>query len=61
MESFKKQIQQKIQKCNAVIDKNQQKYLIQIKPTARILNTLINMHKDDKPIRPVINNIQAPS
>jgi hypothetical protein len=34
---------------------------MQIKPMAPILNALIKIHKEYKPIRPVINNIQAPS
>ena len=49
-----------MQKCNTIIDKNEQKYLLQIKPIVPILNALIKIHKD-KPIRPVINNIHAPS
>ena len=60
-ESFQKQIQQTMQKCNTIINKNKQKYLLQIKPTAPVLNGPIKIHKDNKPIRPVINNIQAPS
>jgi gas vesicle protein len=60
-ESFQKQIQQTIHKYNAIKDKNQQKYLLQMKPTAPKLNALIKTNKEDKPIRPVINNIQAPS
>lgn len=32
-----------------------------MKPMAPKLNALIKTHKEDKPIRPVINNIQAPS
>lgn len=60
-ESFQKQIQQTIHKCNAIIDKKQQKYLLQMKPMAPKLNALIKTHKEDKPLRPVINNIQAPS
>ena len=59
-ESFKKQIQQTIHKCNTVTDKNQQKYLIQIKPMAQKLNALIKIHKEGKHARPVINNIEAP-
>ena len=35
--------------------------LLQIKPIAPILNALTKVHKCNKPIRPVINNIQAPS
>ena len=34
---------------------------MQMKPMAPKLNALIKTHKEDKPIRPVINNIQAPS
>jgi hypothetical protein len=48
-------------KCNTIIDKNQQKYLVQIKRMALKPSTLIKTHKDDKPIRPIICNIQAPS
>ena len=60
-ESFQKQIQQTMQKCNTIIDKTNKKYLLQIKPIAPVLNALIKLHKDNKPIRPVINNIQTPS
>jgi hypothetical protein len=35
--------------------------VIQIKPLAPKLNALINWHKEDRPIRPVINNTQVPS
>lgn len=34
IELFQKQIQQTIHKCNAIIHKNQQKYLLQMKPMA---------------------------
>jgi hypothetical protein len=34
--------------------------MIQIKPIAPKLYALIKTHKEDKPIRPVINNIHAP-
>jgi len=60
-ESLQNQIQQKIHIFYTVIDKNQQKHLIQIKPMAPKLNAVIKTHKEDKNIRPVINNIQAPS
>jgi hypothetical protein len=33
-----------LHKCNTVADKNQQKYLLQIKPVAPKLSTLINTH-----------------
>jgi hypothetical protein len=60
-ESFQKQIQQTRRKCNAIIDKNQQKYLLQMKSMAPKLHALIKTHKEDKPFRPIINNIQEPS
>ena len=60
-ELFQKQIQHILQKCNKMIDKNRHKYILQIKPTAPKLNALIKIHKDNNSIRPVINNIQAPS
>lgn len=48
--SFRKQIQQTIHNCNAITDKNQQKYLLQMKPMVPKLHA-----------RPIINNIQAQS
>jgi glutamate formiminotransferase len=33
--------------------------VIQIKPVAPKLNALIKTHKEDKPIRPIINHIQV--
>jgi hypothetical protein len=35
-------------------------YLTQIKPLAPKLNVLIKLHKDNEPIRPVVNNTQTP-
>jgi hypothetical protein len=58
---YQKQIQQTIQKCNILIDKHKQKFLISIKPTAPKLNIHIKTHKENEPIRPVINNTQAPT
>jgi len=60
-ESFQNHIQQTMHKCNIIIDKNQQKYLAPKKTLAPKLNNLIKTHKEDKPIRPITNNIQAPS
>jgi hypothetical protein len=36
-------------------------YLTQIKPLDPKLNALIKLHKDNEPIRLVVNNIQAPT
>jgi hypothetical protein len=60
-DSFQKHIQHTMQKCNTIRHKNHQTYWVQIKPRAPKLNALIKTHKEDKPIRPVINNIKAPS
>jgi hypothetical protein len=58
---YLKLIQQTIQKCNILIDKQIHRYLMNIKPKAPKLNAYVKTHKDNQPIRPVINNTQAPS
>jgi len=58
---YQKQIQQAIQKCNILIDKRTHKYLMNIKRIAPKLNAYIKTHKENKPIRSVVNNTQAPS
>ena len=60
-DQFHKQIQHATQKCQTVIERKQQKFLLHIKPTAPQLNAYIKTHKEGEPIRPVINNTQAPS
>ena len=60
-DKYQKQIQQTIHKCDLLIDKQGQKYLMNIKPTAPKLNVYIKTHKENQPIRPVKNNTQAPS
>jgi hypothetical protein len=42
-------------------DRLQKKYLTHIKPQPPTMNAQIKTHKENEPIRPVINNIQAPS
>ena len=59
--SYQKQIQQALQKCDSLIEKGKHRYLMNIRPTAPKLNAYIKTHKEDQPIRPVINNMQAPS
>jgi hypothetical protein len=59
-DTYQKQIQQAIQKCNTLIDKPIQKYLTNIKPTAPTLNVYIKTRKENEPIRPVVNNTHAP-
>jgi len=58
---YQKQIQQALQKCDSLIEKGKHRYLMNIRPTAPKLNAYIKTHKEDQPIRPVINNMQAPS
>jgi len=58
---YQRQTQQTIQRCNLLVDKKMYKYLTNIKPMAPKLNIYIKTHKDNEPIRPVINNTQAPS
>jgi enoyl-[acyl-carrier-protein] reductase (NADH) len=59
---YQQQIQQAIKKCDIMTDKRINKYLIKIKSTTPKLNALITkIHKDNEPIRPVVNNTQAQS
>jgi hypothetical protein len=60
-DSYKKQILQALQKCGALIEKGKHRYLMNIRPTAPNLNAYIKTYKEVQPIRPVINNTQAPS
>ena len=50
----------KLKKCDILIDKRINKYLINIKPTAAKLSALIRIHIGNEPIRPAVNNTQAP-
>jgi hypothetical protein len=50
-----------MQKCEDLIKKNKGKYLLNIKLTAPKINAYIKTHKENEPIRPVIDNTQAPS
>jgi len=56
-----KQIQQAVKKCDIMIDKHINKHLLNIKPRAPKLNALIKIHKENEPVRLVVNNVQAPS
>jgi len=58
---YQKQIYQAIQKCNILIDKQINKYLLNMKPMTPQLKVYLKTHKDNQPKPPVINNIQAPS
>jgi hypothetical protein len=43
------------------MDKHRTKYMLNIKPTATMINAYRKTNKDNKHIRPVINNTQPPS
>jgi len=58
---FHKQIQKIIQLCPHLIDTRAHRFLTQMLPKAPPLNILIKTHKENMPIRPVINNKLAPS
>jgi hypothetical protein len=60
-DSYHRQIQQTMQKCKNLIDRNRRKYMLNIKLTAPRINANIKTHKDNNPIRPVIDNKQEPS
>jgi hypothetical protein len=60
-DNYQKQIQNAISKSNTLIDRQQKKYLTQIKPQPPTLKAQIKIHKVNEPIRPVVNNIYAPT
>ena len=60
-ETFQKWIQQALQTCNLLIERDRLKYLINIKPKAPNLNAYIKTRKEGAPFRPVINSQDAPS
>jgi hypothetical protein len=50
-----------IKQCTHIIDPKKRKYITQMHPQAPNLNARIKIHKPSTPIRPVINNINAPT
>jgi len=54
-------IQKSLQQCDQIINKKQIKHLIQKNSTPPSLNALLKLHKPNIPIRPIVNNIGAPS
>ena len=58
---YQKQILKAIQQCKLLINKKSHKYLTNIQPKAPKLNAYVKTHKESMPIRPVVNNTQAPS
>ena len=55
-----KTIRETLKQCNLIFN-NQIKYLTQKNPTPPKLNARIKIHKPNNPIRPVVNNINAPT
>ena len=49
-----------IQQCKLLINKKAHKHLTNIQPKAPKLNAYVKTHTESMPIRPVVNNTQAP-
>jgi len=58
---FQKNVKESLIQCNIVISKKQVKYLTQNKPHAPKLKAQLKLQKQGNPIRPVVNNINAPA
>jgi hypothetical protein len=56
-----RQLQTILQQNNLIFDKRQNKHLVQKNPTPPKLNAKLKLHKTKIPIRPVVNNINAPT
>ena len=59
--AYQKQTQQVVKRCINIIDRSMQKYILNIKPEAPILNAYKKTHKSNMPIRPTIDNTPAPT
>jgi len=60
-DKYQKNITSTLKHCNLIINKKQMRHLIQKKPLPPSLNVKIKIHKPNNPIRPVVNNRNAPS
>jgi len=58
---YHKTIQKALQKCDTTINKRQIKHMTYKNPSPPTLNALIKLHKPNIPIRPAINNRNAPA
>jgi hypothetical protein len=58
---YQQLIHRTLQQRNLIIDKKKIKYLIQQKPSPPTLKAQLKLHKTGIPIRPVINNVKAPT
>ena len=59
--SYQRIIKNTINQCTHTILKAKKPYLKQIEPTASKLNTLPKIHKENIPIRPLVNYTTAPA
>ena len=60
-DKFQKLVKTALKQFDQIISKQQIKYLIQRKPQPPTLKAQIKIHKPNNPIRPVVNNINAPT
>jgi hypothetical protein len=58
---FQKNVKEVLKKCRIIINSSNKYKFIQIKPQAPKLNALIKLHKENLPIRPVVNYKNAPT
>jgi hypothetical protein len=58
---FQKNVKETLKKCHIIISSLNKFKFIQIKPQAPKLNALIKLHKENLPIRPVVNYKNAPT
>jgi hypothetical protein len=58
---MQKMTQNTIKQCTHILEPNKRKYITQMHPQAPNLNAKIKIHKPTTLIRPVINNIHAPT
>lgn len=58
---YQKQIQQTPQQNKVLIDKHGTKCRLQINPTPPQLKAKFKIHKEDIPMRPVVNHINSPA
>ena len=56
-----KHLQKTLQQCNLIINKRQIKQITQTKPQPPTRKAQLKLHKPGNPIRPVINNTNAPT
>jgi hypothetical protein len=60
-QKMQRQIQNTLKQSNTLFKKNKKTLMLQMNPAAPTLGARVKIHKPQAPIRPVINNITAPS